>query len=79
MTEVNAVRAVFDEYKSNVRLFWHSIALQFHREPSAARSLGDALFLLFSGAVTESQNLKATWPVDSAKATALLLCQLPAT
>ncbi len=65
---------VVQEYKANSRLFWHSLALQVHREPSAARSLGDAWFLLFSGAVTEAQNAKALWPVDSAKAAALSLC-----
>lgn len=77
MIEDNSVRAVVDTYKSNARLFWHSLALQLHREPSAARGLGDALFLLFSGAITEAQNVKATWPVDSAKTAALILCKLP--
>ena len=77
MIEDNSVRAVVDEYKCNARLFWHSLALQLRREPSAARGLGDALFLLFSGAITEAQNVKATWPVDSAKTAALILGNLP--
>ena len=76
MIEDNSVRAVVDAYKSNVRLFWHSLALQLRREPAAARALGDTFFLLFSGAVTEAQNLKATWPVEAAKSAALLLCKV---
>lgn len=76
MTGDNSVRTVVDEYKSGARLFWHSLALQLRRDPAAARALGDALFLLFSGAVTEAQNLKATWPVDAAKSAALLLCRV---
>ena len=51
-------------------------AYALRRDPAAARALGDALFLLFSGAVTEAQNLKATWPVDAAKSAALLLCRV---
>ncbi len=74
MLNDNSVRALVDQYKSATRLFWHSLALQVRREPSAARALGDAFFLLFSGAVTEAQNAKATWPVESAKAAALALC-----
>jgi len=66
--------AVVREYKSGSRLFWQSLALEFRRDPAAARALGDALFLLFSGAVTEAQNTKSLWPVDSAKAAALELC-----
>ncbi len=75
MLEDNAVRSLVDQYKAGARLFWHSIALQVRRDPAAARALGDALFLLYSGAVTEAQNSKALWPVESAKAAALLLCR----
>ena len=74
MIEDNEVRAVVNDYKAGSRLFWHSLALQLNREPSAARVLGDGLILLFSGAVTEAQNTKAVWPVESAKASALALC-----
>jgi hypothetical protein len=74
VTRDNEACGVVQEYKTTSRLFWHSLALQLRREPSAARALGDALFLLFSGAATEAQNTKALWPVDSAKAAALALC-----
>ena len=77
MTEDNEVREVVRDYKSGVRLFWQALALELRRDPSAARALGDAFFLLYSGAVTEAQNAKAMWPVESAKAAALALCAEP--
>ena len=39
-----------------------------------ARRLGTAVFLLYSGAMTEAQNLKATWPFEDALRTAEELC-----
>jgi AcrR family transcriptional regulator len=39
-----------------------------------ARRLGTAVFLLYSGAMTEAQNLKATWPFEEALSTAEELC-----
>lgn len=68
------VRDLVSQYKAASRLFWQALALDIRPDPSAARWLGDALFLLFSGAATEAQNVKALWPVDSAKAAALELC-----
>jgi AcrR family transcriptional regulator len=68
------VRGVIRDYKASARSFWQSLALEVRRDPSEARALGDTLFLLFSGAVTEAQNARNTWPVDSAKAAALALC-----
>lgn len=38
------------------------------------RQLGTAVFLLYSGAMTEAQNLKATWPFEDALNTAEELC-----
>ncbi len=77
MTQDNQVRGVVNEYKSGSRLFWQALALQLRRDPSAARQLGDALFLLFSGAATEAQNARELWPVDSAKTAALALSAVP--
>ena len=74
MVKDNEVHEVVRDYKSSSRLFWQAVALQLRPDPSAARLLGDSLFLLFSGAATEAQNSKALWPVDSAKAAALALC-----
>lgn len=68
-------REVIRDYKASARAFWQSIALEIHREPVKARALGDALFLLFSGAITEAQNFRNAWPVESAKNAALSLCR----
>lgn len=73
MLENNTVRALVDQHKAAVRHFWQSIALEI--QASLARELGDGFFLLFSGAITEAQNAKALWPVDSAKTAALHLCR----
>ena len=75
MTEDNEARQVVTDYKAGARLFWQALALQLRRDPSSARALGDGLFLLFSGAITEAQNAKALWPVESAKSAALTLCR----
>ena len=72
--EDTEARQVVTDYKAGARLFWQALALELRRDTSAARALGDALFLLFSGAITEAQNSKALWPVESAKAAALVLC-----
>jgi len=69
------VREVIRDYKAEARSFWQSLALEVHRDPAAARALGDAIFLLFSGAVSEAQNARSTWPVDSALEAALMLCR----
>ena len=74
LAEDNEAWQVVTDYKAGSRLFWQALALQLRRDTSAARALGDALFLLFSGAVTEAQNSKAVWPVESAKAAAITLC-----
>lgn len=72
MTEpASEIRQVIQSYKANARLFWQSLALEFRHDPAEARELGDSLFLLFSGSVTEAQNARNPWPVDVAKTAAL--------
>ena len=46
--------------------------------PKQARKVGTAVFLLFSGAMTEAQNLKARWPLEDALAAAEALCEVHA-
>ncbi len=77
MIEDNEVREVVRNLKSATRLFWQALALQLPRDSATARAIGDGLFLLYSGAITEAQNAKAVWPVESAKAAALALCGKP--
>jgi AcrR family transcriptional regulator len=68
------VRDIIRDYKAHSRVFWQSLALEVKRDPSEARALGDAMFLLFSGATSEAQNCRHAWPVDAAKEAALKLC-----
>ncbi len=44
--------------------------------PKDAKKIGTAVFLLFSGAMTEAQNLKAKWPLEDALTCAEELCEL---
>lgn len=67
------VREIIRDYKAGSRAFWQSLALEFQPDPAAARALGDAWFLLYSGAVTEAQNARNSWPVDSARETAITI------
>jgi len=62
------VKLLIEDYKNTTRAFWHEIASQHPSgpTPAAARKLGDTLFLLYSGAVTESQNVQNLWPIQSA-------------
>lgn len=58
------IRQRVETHKQFIRDFFVELA---HRiDPGKGRELGDCLFLLYSGATTEAQNLRATWPVDSA-------------
>lgn len=68
------VREVIRDYKAASRSFWQSLALEIRRDPGEARALGDALFLLYSGATTEAQNARNAWPVDSALEAVRILC-----
>jgi AcrR family transcriptional regulator len=70
------VREIIRDYKASSRGFWQSLALEVRPDPTQARALGDAWFLLFSGAVTEAQNARNTWPVDAAKESAIALANI---
>lgn len=70
------VRDIIRDYKASSRVFWQSLALEVKRDPTEARALGDAMFLLYSGAVTEAQNCRNSWPVDAAKEAARKLCAM---
>ncbi|WP_009958133.1 TetR/AcrR family transcriptional regulator [Verrucomicrobium spinosum] len=74
------VRETIRLHKAGNREFWQRLAAQVRGGASAeSRLLGDTLFLLYSGAVMESQNARSTWPAESARTAALALCEgLPA-
>lgn len=55
-----------EEHKNSIRDFFIALAKQVTADEQAARQLGNGLFLLYSGATTEAQNLSSPWPVDAA-------------
>jgi len=61
-------------HKGSIRKFFTHLASAVAEDKKRAKKLGDTLFLLYSGATTESQNLKATWPIDAALDAAMALC-----
>ncbi len=64
---------IIDQYKRAQRQFFIDLVGTLVSQEDAQR-IGTAVFLLFSGAMTEAQNLKATWPMDDALAMAEKLC-----
>lgn len=64
---------LIDQYKRAQRAFFIELVGSLVNEKDAQR-IGTAVFLLFSGAMTEAQNLKATWPFEDALAAAETLC-----
>ena len=62
-----------DRYKREQREFFIKLCATLVDE-SEAQKIGTTVFLLYSGAMTEAQNLKATWPLEDALAAAEQLC-----
>ena len=64
-----------ESHKEAAREFYFRLTQREIRDRVLAKKVADQIFLLFSGATTESQNLRDIWPVDVAKQTVLLLCE----
>ncbi len=61
--EESVLQAQVHEHKKAIRKFFRHLAKLSYKETKAANTLGDRIFLLYSGATTECQNLQTTWPV----------------
>jgi len=57
-------------HKQAIRTFFRSVASRAHSDSARADTMGDRLFVLYSGASIEAQNLKCLWPVEVALAAA---------
>lgn len=68
-TEAPEIREQVEIHKLFIRDFFIELARGFTK-PDRARQVGAALFLLYSGATAEAQNVRSTWPVESALETA---------
>jgi len=64
---------LIDQYKRAQRQFFIDLTKTLVDEKDALR-MGTAIFLLYSGAMTEAQNLKALWPLEDALSCAEDLC-----
>lgn len=63
------------QHKARIRDFFRQLATQIIEPDSGGIRLGDALFLLHSGATTEAQNVREPWPVEVARETGIQLCR----
>ena len=61
------------DHKDSLRTFFRDIAAKRFDDESTSNEAGDRLFLLYSGATIESQNLKETWPISQARKLAVQL------
>jgi AcrR family transcriptional regulator len=69
------IREQIESHKLSIRRFFQTLAKEIADSPERVDSLADTLFLLFSGATIESQNLRALWPIHSAKKAARESCE----
>lgn len=53
-------------HKLSIRAFLIELAKEVVSSGASAEKFGTLLFLLYSGATTEAQNLKSDWPIDAA-------------
>lgn len=59
------------QHKESTRRFFRELAAQALPDPIEAVEVGDRIFLLYSGATSEAQNLREIWPVAIARKAAL--------
>ena len=66
-----------EDHKESTREFFRELAADLASgldSDDCIGRLGDALFVLYSGATTEAQNLREMWPVKAARCAASELC-----
>lgn len=73
--ECCGIRRQIEVHKNSIRDFFRDLARGFTASGERAAEVGDALFLIFSGATVEAQNLRTLWPVRSARKLARELCE----
>lgn len=68
------IREQIESHKNSIRRFFQALAGQIAPSAERAEALADTLFLLYSGATIESQNLRSLWPIQSAQKAAHESC-----
>lgn len=69
-----AIQEQVTVHKTFQRDFFRDLVRAFCT-PSEARQLGTALYIMYSGATTESRNHQATWPIEDTATAAVRLCE----
>lgn len=59
------------DHKESIRQFFRDVAALKYRSPEDISAAGDRLFVIYSGATTESQNMKDIWPIEAGRALAV--------
>lgn len=71
--ECTGILEQIQEHKESIRKFLRDVCFQHFDNRAKADMTGDRIFILYSGATTECQNLKQIWPVLVAREAALEL------
>ena len=58
-------------HQESIRQFFRALTALHISDPVKAAEMGDRIFVRYSGATGEAQNLKSMWPVRAARAAAL--------
>lgn len=73
LNEAAEMAHLVDQFKREQRKFFIELVGTLV-DPKDAQRVGTNVFLLYSGAMTEAQNLQATWPFEEALHAAEALC-----
>ena len=65
------IREQIVSHKDSIRTFFQDLCAQHFDSREEAELVGDQIFVLYSGATTECQNLHDLWPVEAALKAAL--------
>lgn len=76
---IDRIHTEVESHKIFIREFFVDLAGQCEFSEESAEEVGNHLFLLYSGAATEAQNLRTEWPIRTAAALAERLVSMPST
>lgn len=67
------IRKQIEIHKHSSRNFYRKLCAEITKDLEQAELLGDRIFILYSGATTEAQNLREQWPIKTAQKAAVKL------
>ena len=70
------IREQIEQHKNSCREFYRKLSFAITGSEQDAAELGDRILILYSGAATESQNVRDLWPIAAGRSAALKLCRL---